>query len=341
MNARHPLRLLGAALRGQVPAGADWRSIVTVASRGWLAPALYLALSRHAKLGALDNAAAHYLELLHARNLERNRRLRRQLVEAAAALGAAGVEPVLLKGANHLFLARDEDLGARMLSDIDLSIRPAEAERASEALRELGYVPDHRGREWARVEDAATIELHARPSARAAPYLRDDLHSWSPPTARHGVQLRVPEPTARALHLIVHDMIKEGDLWTYRLDLRHLHDLYRLQVDGSSRVDWPRLARLLSDRVGRHALMVQIVALEDLFGVPIPQELAATVPAAAKLTYRRQLLATMPGPVGAVIRSAGRLSHSLALICGYSWQGSPALVRQVRRRFAPAAGSRI
>ena len=181
-----------------------------------------------------------YLSYLHDRNGERNRRLRVQLLEAISALNAQGIEPILLKGAINLFTADREDCGARMLSDLDLSVAPFEMAGARVGACALGYQDVGNAREMARPEDVGVIELHDRPSARSAKYLANDLRASSPKMARDGAVARIPSATSRALHLIVHDMIKEGDYWSLRIDLRHLQDLASL-ARSSEGVDWQQL----------------------------------------------------------------------------------------------------
>jgi len=314
--------------------------VLEVANRGWLCPALYLALRRSGQLDDVPVAVREYLCFLHDRNHERNRRLREQLVEAVRALNGAAIEPVLLKGAIHLFTGAPDELGARMISDLDIGIAPDETIRAKSALEELGYRCPGNDRQWARPDDAGVIEFHDRPSARSAPYLADDLRARSPSRQRDGAVARIPTPTARALHLIVHDMIKEGDYWTFRIDLRHLHDLAELarSIEG---IDWQHLSAVLSDRRARGALVVQARALEDLFGIEIPTDLRPG--RQAQLRHSARLVCASRGPTASLLRLTGNLSRGVRqLTDGYKWSGSRKLTRQVYKRLASgSSGSRL
>lgn len=128
-----------------------------------------------------------YLSFLHDRNCDRNRRLRVQLLEAITALNAAAIDPILLKGAIHLFTCDEEELGARMISDLDISIAPAEMARAVPALMALDYSCFCSTRELARPDDVGVIELHDRPNARSARYLSSD---FAPPRPNRLATLR-------------------------------------------------------------------------------------------------------------------------------------------------------
>ena len=336
----YSLRLVTAALQGRLPDEPAWPTVLEVANRGWLCPALYLALRRSGQLDDVPVAVREYLCFLHDRNCERNRRLREQLVEAVRALNGATIEPVLLKGAIHLFTGAPDELGSRMISDLDIGIAPDEMIRAKCALEELGYRCPGNDRQMARPDDAGVIEFHDRPSPRSAPYLADGLRARSPSRQRGGAVARIPTPTARALHLIVHDMIKEGDYWTFRIDLRHLQDLAELarSIEG---IDWQQLSAVLCDRRARNALIVQARALEDLFGIEVPDNLRAG--RAAERRHSARLVCASPGPVASVLRLTGNLSRGVRqLTDGYKWSGSRKLTRQVYKRLASgSSGSRL
>jgi len=336
----HALRLVTAAVAGRLPDEAEWPTVLEIANRGWLGPALYVALGRADRLDDIPAAVRDYLSFLHDRNRERNRRLREQLLEAVRALNAASIEPILLKGAIHLFTGAEDELGSRMISDLDFSIAPEEMTPARAAFTRLGYSCFGSDRELARVDDAGVIELHDRPSPRSARYLSNDLRACSPPVGRDGAMARIPSPTARALHLIVHDMIKEGDYWTFRIDLRHLHDLADLARSGEG-IDWQRLGALLSDPFGRKALVVEARALEDLFGIVIPPDLRPGRP--AELRHVARLVCAGRGPAASVVRLVGKVSRGVHHLAeGYEWRGGRRFGQQVYHRLASrGAGSRV
>lgn len=289
-------------LDGQVPGASEWTGVIETANRGWLGPALYVALQRAHRLDQVPAPVREYLKLLHDRNLERNGRLREQLVEAVAAMNGRGVRPILLKGAIDLFSGSDADVAVRMISDLDLSIDPGARKTAEAALIGVGYDFTDHSNELARPDDVGTVELHGRPNMRSAPYLSRDLESSSTIVERDGAVALIPSATSRALHLIVHDMIKEGDYWRFATDLRHVYDLARLA--RSPGLDWAELRHLLPDAAGRGALAMQAVALHDLFGVPLPNSLCTW---GARLRHSLRTAGTSSGWAGVAIRALGKL----------------------------------
>ena len=339
-SAGHALRLVTAAIAGVAPHADDWPLVLDIANRGWLVPEIYLALARSGELADIPLDVREYLSFLHDQNAERNRRLRGQLIESARALNAAGIEPILLKGAIHLFTAAERDRGGRMISDLDIHIDPVERGRATAALMELDYCALENAPELARPRDVGVIELHDRPNPRSAPYLSDDLLRLSSRVERSGVVAHIPCATARALHLVVHDMIKEGDHWTFRIDLRHLHDLAALARSNDG-IDWHRLAAVMSSDPGRRALIGQAIALQDLFGVPVPNFLRGG--RKAQLRHKVRLVAAGRGPSASAVRLVGNVLRTLHQIReGYTWRGADKFRLQLLKRFASRnRGSRV
>lgn len=334
----HSLSLVTSALQGRVPTEADWPTVLKIANRAWLGPALYVALRRTAQLNEIPTPIRDYLSFLHERNCERNGRLRAQMFEAVRALNAQNIEPILLKGAVNLFTVNSEELGSRMISDLDLSIAPFEMTGAKSALMALGYQNAGNPREMARPDDVGVIELHDRPSVQSAPYFSNDLRNSSPRVTRDGAVARIPCAASRALHLIVHDMIKEGDYWSLSTELRHLQDLAELARSNQG-IDWQRLSVVLSTRASRGALVAQAAALEDLFGVQIPPDLRPG--RIAKLKHVVRLVrASNRGISGPVARLIGEMSRGLHRMKeGYTWRGGWNFTRQVYRRLTSSGES--
>ena len=338
-SARNLRRLIG-AFGGELPEEFEWPELIRIANLGWLVPALHIALKKHGVLKRVPAEVREYLALLHERNLDRNRRLKSQLIEATGALNAVGIHPILLKGGIQLFTSSDKDLGARMLSDIDINIEPSQMDATKAALAKLGYREGSIPRELHRPDDAGELELHDRPSRRSASYFSGDLRDTTALVEKEGVTAGVPDATSQALHLIVHDMIKEGDYWRLRIDLRHLHDLANIAKTPPG-LDWERLKQALSSGEGRGALELQALALSDLYGIEVPADLISG--SAVKLKHALRLAATESTLSGRASRGIGNLHwgfHRLA--DDKSSKTAASLARRAYGLFVrPTTGSRI
>lgn len=303
MRAGSALDALVAGLRGSLAAQVDWQAVIALANHTLLTPVLFASLAHAGQLHRLPRDVREYLKFIHDCNQERNLRLMAQLSEAVAALNSQGIVPVLLKGAVPLFLSPPGRLPDRITSDLDLAVEAREAAAAEACLEELGYlqVPDDRG--MARPQDAGVLELR--------PYRPGGLeHPKS--IQQGGLQVKIPPAESRALHWIVHDLLKEGDYWRGRIDLRHMHDLAQLAESGD--VDWVALRALMADKTARNALDTQLLTLHHFFGTRIPVECAGRP--MVRLQHWRRIFTARHPVFGAPLRLAGnviwgarRLSH--------------------------------
>lgn len=288
------LEALIAGLRGR-EVTTDWEPVIALANRTLLTPALFSALAHSGEINRLPDDVRGYLSYIYERNRERNVRLRAQLAEAVAAMNHRRIVPLLLKGAVPLFLSPAGRIPPRMTSDLDLGVEAADEAAAQACLGELGYVPLADARGLARPQDAGVLELRRT---------RGSEFGLSKLIERDCLRAKIPSPQSRALHWIVHDLLKEGDYWRGRMDLRHLHDLAQLaESDG---LDWVSLRAAMSDRRSRNAFDAQLLALHDLFGVRTPTEY--TRRATVQFQHWRRIFTARHPLIGAPLRLAGNLA---------------------------------
>ena len=326
IHAGRALEALITGLRGRAVAASDWQAVLALANHTLLTPALFSSLTDTGEMDRVPRDVREYLRFIHDRNRQRNLRLRAQLNEAVAALNRRGIVPLLLKGAVPLFVSPASRAPSRMTSDLDLAVEAAEEAAAHACLGELGYSEVAGVRGMARSQDAGILELRPRRSNDVEP----------PKLVRRGrLQVKVPPVQSRALHWIMHDLIKEGDYWRGRLDLRHLHDLAQLaEGDG---VDWSALRASLPCGSARNALDVQLLALHHFFGAMIPPECARR-PVVRFQHWRRIFPAKHP-IIGAPLRLAGNLAWGAWRISrkGAVTRGGPVdLTRRITRTLAGA-----
>ncbi|TGQ79985.1 hypothetical protein EN850_18280 [Mesorhizobium sp. M8A.F.Ca.ET.207.01.1.1] len=320
-NRGNALEALVAGLRGTPTDRADWQAVIALANRTLLTPDLFSSLARAGQIHQLPEDVREYLRFVHDCNRERNLRLRTQLGEAVAALNRSDISPLLLKGAVPLFLSPAGLVPSRMTSDLDLAVNPRQEKVARDCLEELGYVDVAGGRGMARQQDAGMLELR---STRADCYHSPKL------IQRDGLRVKIPPVQSRAMHWMVHDLLKEGDYWRGRIDLRHLHDLARLAENED--VDWMSLQGSMSDRSARNALETQLLAMHHFFGTRIPEKCAKR-PIVRFQHWRRVFTATHP-VIGAPLRLAGNLTWGIwrfSRAYGLARRGPPYLLRRIAR----------
>lgn len=293
MRRIEAFRSLLACLRGDVPSTDDWTDILALANQTLCSPTVATRLAAADRLAGLPEDVRLFLSAMRERSEQRNRRLRAQLAEAVAALNAAAIRPLLLKGTAWLAGAAEPELGARILADLDLMVAPEARSTAVAQLVGAGYsVSDFdAGGEAAvvlsRFEDAATIDLHSGFEDPALNGAHHEIAQAARTLKLGSAEALLPIPTHQIAILVQHDQLKGRDYLRGKIDLRHLLDIELLVGDGTG-VDWNRLDRLFATDYARHAFRAQLLAGRELLGIVVPDD--ACSGARAALQHRRRMV---------------------------------------------------
>lgn len=274
---------------------STWRAVIELANVHFVAPALYASLANAGRMADLPDDVRDYLALLHAANVNRNRRVRNQALELLGALTRAGLDAMLLKGGATLLLEADAE-SSRMVRDLDLLVSPAAASGVLAVLEELGYgviqrYPDGHNAygDFARAGDPAAIDLHFE--LIDTPHVLPARDVWRRAVEmRHGnAKLLAPSPTDRILHNVLHAQVHYlNDYWRGALELRQIHEFAQIATRSGTNVDWT----FVSDHMHRHGLSrplhAHAWAAHRLLGAP--WRLPRPPGVAAKLHLRRCML---------------------------------------------------
>lgn len=284
-------------LQGSLPQTIDWMSVISLANETLITPALHDIAERFPD--AIPEDVRQFLQEIFNRNLARNDRLAEQLAEAVAALNGNGVIPVLVKGSAMLAAWPRLAMGRRLISDLDILVSPNETDRALDALNGLGYriyfkAPSDAPKRYIdlkRPHDVGMIDLQESPPGHRF------FYNGSGDIRQHCQLLEqnsayIPSATYHALMLIIHDQFQDADYWVGKIDLRHLLDLRDL-AHAPNGIDWQQLAGLAHGRLARNAIETQLVTLNTLLGVDVPDSLRRRL--LPRLQHRRRMLqARMP-----------------------------------------------
>jgi hypothetical protein len=203
-----------------------------------------------------------------AANLARRRIMAERLSELVLAFNAAGIEPILIKGAISLWTGTP---GWRSLRDIDVVVPPPDTQRAQALTMGLGYriapageVQGARSRhhmpELERDDLPGWIEIHAHAgNYNAEPFLPvSELIRESVPAGEPGRgRVRIPPPYLATLHALIHHHVGHSADRHGKLDLKGLYEF------AAAVHDLDRTGR--ESLVGRASRHPRLVAALDLW----------------------------------------------------------------------------
>lgn len=298
-----------AALQRSIAKRTSWHSVIALANAHFLTPALWGALDHRRCTACLPREIKAYLRELYRLNAARNEMLRVQLLEAARALNAIGISPVLLKGSASLFDKTYDAPGNRVMTDIDLLVPEERAIECCKTLRKLGYNSEpsdepkfkthHHLAPLFRLGDYALIELHKTiiGPVRTGRVLgieltHDDVRLFTGEMCTNAQlvsgkesTISVPNRTHRVLHNILHSAFADGHHRSGTLPLRAIHELAVMVNKFSGHIDWDEIRRLLPTRRKLRLVNDWVFLAHKTFGSPIPRDIDTSIGCLAH--YRR------------------------------------------------------
>ena len=253
-----------------------------------LAPLLYYLLRREKAADHIPAPIRDVLKEGYYLQLSRATLAAAHLKEVLAVLRKAAIEVILLKGA-HLAEAYYPRPALRPFDDVDLLLRPAEAEPARALLEERGYrlLEETAGARkfflpGARKEGGFFLEIHTglqTPRRRNPSFaIRiSDFWNESCPFLYSGVPVRVLQPTRNLFYLAAH-LSHHGFsrlIWLY--------DLHLVISKSAGEIKWDEL--VAEARRSRSAALVYypLKFAGEILGSPVPGKvLAALAPPRCK-----------------------------------------------------------
>ncbi|HJU89317.1 MAG TPA: nucleotidyltransferase family protein [Gemmatimonadaceae bacterium] len=286
--ARTDGELLLAALRaGREPDAAaairqfdnhEWLTVIRHAAWHRVMPLLYHRLAAQRAVVPHDS-----LERLHQAYLAaagENLRLFGQIAELLAALDAADVPVIALKGAG---LAEEvyRNIALRGMRDIDILVRTHDLEYVTELMHRLGYEQSepadiasvrstfHHLPRFTRPHSVG-VEVHWTLELPTSPFRIDLDRVWnrSRRTRIAGQEARVLAPEDLLLHLCLHASYHHH----FRVRLRHLTDIAATVERYESALRWSVLVNRASEWGAERFVYTTMSLAAELLGAPIPAD---------------------------------------------------------------------
>ncbi|MGG8497516.1 nucleotidyltransferase family protein [Tenacibaculum sp. TC6] len=122
-----------------ISGNVDWDAVVKLSTAHYVFPALYCNLKRTDLLKHIPQDLAEYMEHITNLNRERNLQIIKQAQEINDILLTNNITPIFLKGTGNLLEGLYEDVGERMVGDIDFLVPNSDFSKAVISLKNDGY----------------------------------------------------------------------------------------------------------------------------------------------------------------------------------------------------------
>jgi hypothetical protein len=244
--------------------GFPWPRLVGLAGAHMMIPALrepVVGLGLRPRLG---EELWHFVDAVHALNVERNRMLRDDAAVIVGSLAGRGIEPVFLKGMALELLGVFPDPGARFMRDIDLLVPEADLDGAGAALAELGYRPAkteegaHDELRMIHPERPSMVEIHRAPLPVALERIlpAERVLGRRVPIAAIGTgPAFAPHPTDLVIHNAAHAMLHDRLYVRGELPLKDGYDLALMSERYRGVIDWDEARGQLAASAAGGAVM--------------------------------------------------------------------------------------
>jgi hypothetical protein len=117
----------------------DWESVVKVSTAHFVLSALYCNFHKAKFLKYLPQDLVEFMKSITNLNRERNEKLLAQVKELNIYLLGHQIKAIFLKGVSNLIANLYDDIGERMLGDIDFIVSKEDYEKTIYLLKEFGY----------------------------------------------------------------------------------------------------------------------------------------------------------------------------------------------------------
>jgi len=153
----------------------NWNQFIWTCSNHLVLQVIYLKFLKHDLLSYVPDVLAQHLEEIYMLNRTRNGQILLQVKEITATLDKSGISPIFMKGTGNLIDGIYDDIGERIIGDIDFLVPEKDLLSAINLFKKEGYINSfpaykpynqkqhhHYPQLW-KEDVAADIEIHWLP----------------------------------------------------------------------------------------------------------------------------------------------------------------------------------
>jgi hypothetical protein len=252
----------------------NWQRLFRNAEREGMSGLLHSEIQHLAQRHDLDLPYATRARALH-HNFARNGAYLTELSMLREALGARGLQVIVLKGAALIERVYGGHLGLRPLSDVDLLIKASDLPFIDQALRQRGFHPDSPSSMF-YTNGPLAFDLHTslineeRVRRKGLAFSFDAEAIWqeaSPLSDRDSTLLVLAAPP-QFLHVVIHALKHSFSRLMWLVDLGLI----------ARRVEWPELVDRARAAAALRPLAYGVCLLEALLRVDVAPSIRAALP---------------------------------------------------------------
>lgn len=217
----------------------DWQDFVQLCSGHLILPVIYLKFLSHNVLSHLPEELSEFLKEIYELNLTRNEQILEQIHALNRILNENKIYPTYLKGAGNLLDQLYNNLGERIMGDIDLLVTEEEYLSAAKLLENDGYsiftepyVDVKSLKHYPRLNkigSPASVEIHRIPVPEefTKSYNTDIINKEKREIQSHG-SCFVLSDNHKVIHLFIHAQLSNKGNASGIVSFRDIYDLYSL-----------------------------------------------------------------------------------------------------------------
>jgi hypothetical protein len=255
----------------------NWENLAALARHEKATPVLLRQISR---VGVAENREYHALRQLATISAMEMLQLEQMLYETLDLLAQHEIEAVLLKGAGLAYTAYPS-FADRPMGDLDILVRPRDAERAWSLLNNRGWSPRPRDGDPAgyathhhlaplcRESERFRVEIHTEllPGEHPFRFFTDAVWRDAQRIKVNGRVMTVPSPLHQLWHACVHFAWSHGMQWGAWRALRD-----SAAIIESAKFDWTELVTLAQETQAETCCFWLLRLTRRLAGAAVPDE---------------------------------------------------------------------
>lgn len=126
----------------------DWDAIVKISTENYVFPTIYCNLRKARLLKYIPDDVVKYMKYITDLNIKRNKKIIQQSKDINLLLRQNDINPIFIKGTSHLFQGLYNDIGERMIGDIDFLVDKKEIDKSFKILKNNNYFCKENSKEF-------------------------------------------------------------------------------------------------------------------------------------------------------------------------------------------------